>query len=294
MSGTGSSDTPKTVEKAPDPPAEKTPPATVEKPVATTADGAEPCCCNIIVRVDRIEVVTLTDAGSLPGIAKLFGNAADHVFIRAIDCAGKVKNYPDDDKGIEIDKGEHAGGFEVATVVPDHKNACHVHCNINIIVRKSSKLNVILDEVARIRAALFQLTIDLAKVMQQFQKDNATMQALAHVVPQTSAFLAAVAALSSDQAEIDRIQTEMASLNSTLAELLKTLVGTDDTLMDQFEVALLGRLPCGDKNWTDVLVSPPGWTLDSGNSNRASVTVDINRLGGHWKLTFAALRDCDH
>jgi hypothetical protein len=26
----------------------------------------------------------------------------------------------------------------------------------------------------------------------------------------------------------------------------------------------------------------------------ASVTVDIDRLGGHWKLTLAALHDCDH
>jgi hypothetical protein len=290
-----SKEPPPTVETAVPPKAENASAPPSEKSGSTPAKEAQPCCCNIVIRVDEIKVEKLTDAGSLPGFSSLFGLAADHVFIKAIDCSGKVKNYPDDDKGIKLDKGEHAGGFEIATVVPEHDNGCHVHCNINIIVRKSSKLNVILDEIARIRAELFALSADLAKAMQDFAKNNTALQtALASGGATSAAFLAALAALSADQAQMARIQSEMTSLTNSLTELLKALVGTDDTLMDQFELALLGRLPCGDKHWAKVLQAPPGWTLDKGNPDRATVEFDMEHLGGKWTMRLSAIRDCDH
>jgi hypothetical protein len=267
----------------------------LEKTALATPKESMPCCCNVVVRVDEIKVERLTNAGSLPLLASLFGLAADHVFIKAIDCSGKVTDYPGDDKGIKLDKGEHAGGFEIATVLSDHNKGCYVHCNINIFVRKSSKLNVILDELARIRAELVVLSADLAKVMQDFAKNNAALQAaLATAGPTSAAFLAALAALSADQAQMARIQSEMSALTNSLTELLKALVGTDDTLMDQFEVALLGNLPCGDKNWVKALQAPPGWTLDKSNPDRASVEIDMEHLGGKWTMRLSAIRDCNH
>jgi hypothetical protein len=240
--------------------------------------GHEPCCCrDITLKLERVGVTTLTDAGSIPGISKLAGLAADHVFVRATDCKGNVVKYPDDVHGIKLDAGETASPhLPLATITPDAN--CYVDCVVRILVHKGSKFNEILDAIANIATTLEKATSKLAS-------DTQNLQTLLKATgPQGTAVATAIAGIAADQDLIN-------SLNSQLAELLKALVGTEDTLMDDISMQFKGSLAC-EESLASVTKESGDWKQDPNDKNRATLDVSIKRLGGLWTMLFVAFKDC--
>jgi hypothetical protein len=254
-------------------------PPTKEADGASTAPAVAPCCCrDITLKLEKVTVERLTDAGGPPGISGLFGFlTADHVFVFATDCQGKLLKYPDDSHGIKLDAGESASPHAVlATIKPD--STCYVDCVVKVVIRKGSDLNAIID-------AITAITNDITKVAAKLASDTQTLQSLlARAGAQAAAIAAAASAVASDRATL-------ADLNSTLGELLKLLAGTADTLMEELSFQFKGKLLC-DASMVSVIQSSGDWNPGAGDNNKANLDVTISHLGGVWKLSFVAFKDC--
>ena len=240
--------------------------------------AAAPCCCqDITLKLDKVTVTTLTDAGDLPGFSGLLGRlTADHVFVFATDCKGNVAKYPDDSHGIKLDAGESDSPHKVlATITPDAN--CYVDCVVKVEVRKGSDLNSIIDAITSINKAIQKAAGDLAK-------DTQTLQSLLAKAAPQAAIAAAIGAVASDQ---DVLNT----LNAQLAELLKLLAGTADTLMDEISFQFKGSLACS-ASMVSVIRESGDWKQDAGDNTRATLDVSISHLGGVWNLSFVAFKDC--
>lgn len=243
------------------------------------APGDKPCCCkSITLKLARIHIVRLTDAGDIFLISKLAGNAPDHVFVRATDCKGKAEKVPDDPDGYKLDAGQSAAPYAVlATILPDAD--CNVDCTVRILVHKESVFNRILDDIASIKAELEAAVAKLAGDIQ-------TLQSLLRLSgPQGAAISSAIAAIASDQ---ERIRT----LNDLLARLVKDLAGTRDTLMLDYTVQFKGSLAC-DADMVDAILESGPWVQDPANKKRATIKVSTGlMLGGEWEFEFVAVKDC--
>jgi hypothetical protein len=248
-------------------------------PTSTTGDSIAPCCCKIVIWLERVTVETPTDAGSLPVISSLFGLAPDHVFIRAEDDTGKVVKYPDDARGIVLGRGESAGSIELATFRSDPADGCQINRQVKVMASKESRFNLILDRIRGVEGKI-------AAIMADISKNSQAYSALMSLMPPN---IAAAAPL---MAQILADQKKLDDLMSALADLLKELAGTADTLMDQFTIYVDGKVPCGDAKWIAAMREPAGWAQDPQNPDRATLTWRIDHLGGVWVLRLAALRIC--
>lgn len=286
----GEPEIPKTVEK------KSQPPTTQEKQVDTApghgdghVDTDTPCCCSIILFLEKVTVIERTDAGWLP-----FGITADHVFFDAIDCAGKLSHFPSGNNGIKLDSGQSSTGFEIATVTSDPRHGCDVHCNVTLVARKKSVLNALLDRIAQLTSDLDKLFVEAAQIAAQITSESNELNTLLKIHGPVAAAVAALQqAIKGDKARLDAVQARIDAISKDIDSLLALLAGTDDTLMFDLRFLILGRLPCGGNDWISRLREPRGWKADAGGDpDRATLHVESHLLGGHWALDIAAIRKC--
>ena len=278
-------------------PLPKTGEASPKKPEGETIGGAtttahkaneEPCCCHIVLVVEKITVKTRTDAGFLP-----IGITSDHVLLQTKDCSGKKDNWPENGTPANLSNGDSADpNLIIATIMPTG-NDCAVKCDAVVKAIQVPLVNSIIDQIEAILLDIASLHEEAAKAAAKLKAASDKLGVLKKIIPAPATAIAdALTEIASDKALLDSIQAKIDALMKSIAKLLEILFNTNDMMMIEEHFIVDGYEPCNSDNWINAIVAPKGWVMAAGDANRATLKIESTRHGGDWVLDISATRVC--